>query len=227
MSSVGRAIGDILPAALGVTLSPLPVSAAILLLLGAEPVRKNLGLVLGWVAGLVVVVAVSAFALGGVATNDAGDTTSGIGWGRVVLGGVLVVLAARNWRKRPREGQEPEVPRWLSALDSFGPGKAAGAGFVLSAVNPKNLLLSLSAGASIAAADLSVGGDVATLATFVLLGTVTIALPLVVYLASRDAAAEKLRATRSWLIANDRVVVAVVLLLMGAKVLGDGLGVLS
>jgi len=227
MSSVGGAIGDVLPAALGVALSPLPASAAILLLLGADPARKNVGLVLGWVAGLVLVIAVAVFALGGVATNDAGDTSSGIGWGKVALGAALVALAVRNWQRRPRNGQEPDVPRWMSAIDSFGPAKAFATGFVLSAVNPKNLLLTVSAGASIAATDLSVGGDVAASAVFVALGTATIVLPLAVFLASRDTAEAKLRATRAWLIANNRVVVALVLLLMGAKILGDGLGILS
>ena len=227
MSSVGGAIGDVLPAAVAVALSPLPVSAAILLLLGADPARKNLGLVLGWVAGLVLVSVVAVVALGGAATDDTGETSSGIGWGKVALGAGLVVLALRNWRHRPRDGQEPDVPRWMAALDSFGPAKAFGLGFLLSAVNPKNLLLTVSAGASIAAAELSVGGDVATVAVFVALASATIALPLAVFVTSRDTAAAKLSATRTWLIANNRVIVAVVLLLLGAKVLGDGLGILS
>ncbi|HEX6311124.1 MAG TPA: GAP family protein [Acidimicrobiia bacterium] len=227
MSSVGRAIGDILPAAVGVALSPLPVSAAILLLLGTHPARRNLGLVLGWMAGLGVVLAVAVLALDGAATDDAGETSSGIGWGKVALGVVLVALALRNWRRRPRNGQEPDVPRWMATVDSFGPGKAFAAGVALSAVNPKNLVLTLSAGTSIAATELSVGGDVVTIVVFVLLATATIALPLIVFLAAHDTAAATLSTAREWLIANNRVVIAVVLLIMGAKILGDGLGILS
>ena len=47
------------------------------------------------------------------------------------------------------------MPTWMSAIDQFTPGKSLGLGFLLAALNPKNLTLTLAAAASIAAAGLS------------------------------------------------------------------------
>jgi len=50
------------------------------------------------------------------------------------------------------------MPKWMSTLDSLTFGKALVLGFVLSGVNPKNLLMCLGAGSTIGAAHLSGGG---------------------------------------------------------------------
>jgi threonine/homoserine/homoserine lactone efflux protein len=226
VTSVGSAIGGVLPEAVGVALSPLPVSAAILLLLGPTPVRRTLGMIVGWVAGIVVVICIATIALAGTATDDSGATSSGIGWGKVALGAGLVVLAGRSWRKRPSDGGEPVLPRWMSAIDSLGPARAAGAGLVLAALNPKNLLLGVAAGTSVAAADLGAGEDVVVIVVYTVIAASTIVLPVVVYLLARESAASRLESARAWLVDHNAVVVSVVLVLMGAKVLGDGLGIL-
>ena len=64
-------------------------------------------------------------------------------------GVLLLLLAVRQWRGRPKPGAEAALPGWMSAMDSLTLPKAAGLGFVLSAVNPKNLLMCVAAGAAI------------------------------------------------------------------------------
>jgi hypothetical protein len=64
-----------------------------------------------------------------------------VDWLKLVLGVLLLLVALREWRARPHEGDEPATPKWMAALDGFTPAKADGAGVLLSAVNPKNLLL--------------------------------------------------------------------------------------
>ena len=54
-------IGEILPLALGVAISPIPVMAAILMLLSPNAKGTSVGFLVGWVAGIVV--AVTAFTL--------------------------------------------------------------------------------------------------------------------------------------------------------------------
>ena len=71
----------------------------------------------------------------------------------------------------------------MASLDSFTPVKSLGLGAAMSGVNPKNLALSAAAAISIAQAGLSGGQQVGVLAVFIVVGTVTVAAPLVVYLA--------------------------------------------
>ena len=54
---------------------------------------------------------------------------------------LLLLVAARQWKGRPRGDTEPEMPKWMHALDSITPIKAVGLGALLSGLNPKNLLL--------------------------------------------------------------------------------------
>ena len=58
---MGAAIGDTLPLALGIAISPIPIIAAILMLLSPRARVTSVGFLLGWVLGIVV--AVSAFTL--------------------------------------------------------------------------------------------------------------------------------------------------------------------
>jgi hypothetical protein len=49
------------------------------------------------------------------------------------------------------------MPKWMAAIDEVTAGRALGFGVLLSAVNPKNLALTLAAAASLAQAGLSAG----------------------------------------------------------------------
>ncbi len=41
------------------------------------------------------------------------------------------------------------MPKWMAGIDDLKPGKALAFGLLLAGVNPKNLMLSLAAGASL------------------------------------------------------------------------------
>ena len=55
---MGSVIGDILPLALGIAISPIPIIAAILMLLSPKARGTSVGFLLGWVLGIVVAVVV-------------------------------------------------------------------------------------------------------------------------------------------------------------------------
>ena len=223
---MNAAIGQSLPIAVGVLISPLPIVAVILMLVSGRARANAVTFVVTWflaVGALTLVVALAA----GSATPDDGSQPAWSGWSKIVLGVVLVLMAGRRWRGRPRDGVEPEQPRWMAAVDGFTPVKAAGLAVLLAAVNPKNLLLCLSGGAAIATA---AAGDVTAIVVaavvFAVVASVGVAAPVAVYLTTGDRAADLLAGMRTWMVEHNAVIMAVLLLVIGAKMIGDGLSVL-
>lgn len=51
---MGSVIGEILPLALGIAISPIPIMAAILMLLSPKAKATSVGFMLGWICGIVV-----------------------------------------------------------------------------------------------------------------------------------------------------------------------------
>jgi threonine/homoserine/homoserine lactone efflux protein len=111
----------------------------------------------------------------------------------------------------------------MQAVDTFGAPKALGVGALMSAVNPKNLLLTVAAAAAIAQTGIDPGEQAIAFAVFALLGTLGVGLPLAIYLAMGERSRELLTSVRSWMAAHNAVITAVLLLVIGAKLLGDGI----
>ena len=115
----------------------------------------------------------------------------------------------------------------MSALDSFTPVKSLGLGAAMSGVNPKNLALSAAAAMSIAQAGLPGGQQAAVLAVFVVVGTVAVAAPVVIYLVLGRRADSMLNGWREWLAANNAAIMIVVFLVFGFVLIGQGIAGLS
>ena len=223
---VMQAIGDLLPAAVAVALSPIPI-IAVVVMLGTPKARRNgPAFALGWLVGLSAVAAIVLLLTRGASDPDSAAST-GIDWLQVGLGVMFLVMASRQWRKRPPPGTEPELPSWMARVDSFDPAKALGLGVVLSAANPKNLALTLAAAASIAQAGLDAGQDVIAVAVFVALASSTTVGLVLFYLVATDRAAAPLTRMKEFMARNNAVIMMVILLILGAKLLGEGLGGVS
>jgi len=217
------AIGDLLPSALAVALSPIPIVAVILVLGSRRARTAGPAFALGWVAGLSAVSAIVVLVLGG----GGQDQATGVAWAKVALGILLLVMAARQWRKRPRKGEEPETPSWMAGIASLSTPRAAGMGVALSAANPKNLVLTLAASASIAQAGLDGADEAVAIAVFVALGSVTVAGAVLFYLLDSARAERPLAAMKQFMSDNNAVIMMIVLLVIGAKLIGDGLAGVS
>jgi len=219
---VGRVIGELLPLAIGVAISPLPIIAAIVMLLTRRAGLTSLGLLVGWVVGIVVATVVFVFVASTVGLDESSGPSTAGSWVKIGLGVLLLLLAARQWRGRPRPGQPVTMPKWMSAIDSFTLGKAAGLGFVLSAVNPKNLVICATAGATIGAAALSGGQN--AVAVFTVIGASTVAAPVVGYALAKERMRRPLDELRHWLEAHNNAVMSLLLLVIGVTVIGKGIG---
>lgn len=221
-----ESIGGTLPLAVAVALSPFPVIGLVLLLTGAHGRRNGPLFALGWLAGLLALAAVVALLAGGA--DDPDSTTSAVAdWARVVAGAGLIVLGLRKGLDRPRAGEEVETPGWMDSVGDASAGRAVALGLLLSAANPKNMVLVAAAVATIAETGADGRDLVLAVVGFVLLSSVVVLGAVVAHLVGGARAAASLDGLRRFMVAHSAVLTMVVLVLIGASVLGDGLTGLS
>lgn len=219
---MSAAIGDLLPSAVGVALSPVPI-IAVILILGTPSARSNgPAFALGWVLGLVLVNVIVVVLASG-ADNANSDSSTVVNVVKLVFGGLFLVLALRQWQSRPRDGRAAEMPKWMQAMDQLTPAKSLVTGAALSGVNPKNLALTFAAAAAIAQAGLDGVGTTVAVAIFVVIGSLTVAGPVVLHAVARDRTAASLAAIKQFMAEHNAVIMMVVLLVLGAKLIGNGI----
>ncbi len=218
-----EAIGQSLVFAVGIALVPIPIIAVILMLTTPRARINGPVFIVGWLIGLaligILVLAVSGPA--GASTDDGPAT-----WVSVLLlllGVGLVLLGIKQWRSRPRDGEEPATPKWMGAVAEFGPVKALLAGIVLMALNPKNLVLALGAAAGIVSSGLSTTDEAIVYTVFALVATIGVATPVVIFFALGKRAGPILESIKTWMGHNNAVIMAVLCLVIGVKLIGDGI----
>jgi hypothetical protein len=221
---MGTILGEILPLAVGVALSPIPIIAVILMLFSKNARTTSLGFLVGWFLGVTIVATAVVFIANPAQQATGGEASPMSAIVHILLGVLLLVAAYRNWKKRPRPGEKVEMPTWMSSIDSMSAGKALGLGALLSGVNPKNLALILAAGVAIASAGLTSSQTIAALVIFILLACVSVAAPVVIYLVMGDKAESMLNSWKAWLTQNNATVMTILLLVFGVVVLSKGLG---
>jgi Sap, sulfolipid-1-addressing protein len=222
---LGSVIGEILGYAVGVAISPIPIIAVVLMLASARGKSNALSFLLGWLVGLGLVGVIVLLVADPAGASTATGPALWVGWLFLVLGAFAVLAGIRMFIRRPRGDEEPPMPKWMAAMDQFSAGKSLGIGFLLAALNPKNLTLTLAASAVIASSGLPTNDQYITLAVFVLIGTLGLAIPIGIYFLGGDKAASTLAELRHWLAINNAAIMAVLFVVIGAKILGAGLQV--
>ena len=94
-------------------------------------------------------------------------------------------------------------------------------------MNPKNLALTLAAAASIAQAGLSTGDSAIAVAVFVIIGSITVAGPVIFFMFGGDRATKPLASIKEFMGEHNAAIMMVVLLVLGAKLIGNGWSGLS
>jgi threonine/homoserine/homoserine lactone efflux protein len=220
---VGQAIGQALPFAVGIALSPIPIIGVVLMLATPRARVNGVAFLVGWVIGLAVVGTLVLLISGSAGASEDGAPADWLNWLKIGLGLGLLALALKQWRGRPRRGETPALPGWMRSVDHFGPGRAAAMAVALSAANPKNLVLILGAAAAIAQAGLDPGQDTVAMAIFVVIATLGPAAPVAIYFALGERSKRLLDELRAWMAHNNAVIMALICLLIAAKLIGDGI----
>ncbi len=218
---MGQALGYVLPLAVAIAVFPVPI-IAVVLMVGSDRGRvKGLAFVLAWCVGLTAVGALVLALADGADASDDGETATWVAVVLLALGLILVATALKQWRGRPPAGHETPIPGWMQAIDDFTIAKACGAGFALSALNPKNVLLVIAAALEIGALGLSASEEMAALLVFVVIASVGVLAPLVLAVALGDRSRPPLDTLRGWMALNNATIMAVLFVVIGAKLVGD------
>lgn len=224
---MGQAIGELLPSAVGVAISPLPIVAVVLMLVGARGRANGPAFLLGWIVGVLAAGAIVLLVASGAGAHDDRQPATWVSWLELLVGLGLLRIALRQFRGRPHGDEEPVTPKWMGALDTFTPPKAAVAGVMLSALNPKNLLLIVAGMAAIAQTGISTGDQIGSLVAFTIVASLGVAAPVVIYFALGERSAELLDRLETWMARNNAVIMAVILTVIAAKIVGDAISGLT
>jgi threonine/homoserine/homoserine lactone efflux protein len=223
----GQAIGQGLSFGVGVALSPIPIIAVVLMLATPKGRVNGLAFLAGWVGGLAVVGTVILLAASGGEASEAGAPAEWVSIVKLVLGALLLVLAVKQWRDRPRGNAAPELPAWMKTIDTFTPLKSSAVAVLLCAVNPKNLILVVGAAAAIAQTGARAGGQAIALAVFVVISTLGVGAPVAIYYFAGGRATKLLGELHDWMARENATIMAVICLIIGAKLIGDAITALS
>lgn len=218
-------IGDLIPFGIGVALSPFPIIAVLLLLTAPVGLGGSSLFLLGRAAGFALLTAV--FAVVSDLIDQAAGSSLPAAVLRLALGVVLVGVGIRKFVRRPRADAAPKLPGWMQSIERTGRGGALRLGFVLTVVNPKEIAFAAGAGLTIGGAFLPIGQAIGAGALFVVLACLSVAIPVTLVAVAGARVTPVLQTAKNWLIANNAIVMALVLIVIGAMLIGSGVSGLS
>lgn len=224
---MGQAIGGSLPLAVGIALSPVPIIAVVLMLTSHRARVNGPAFVLGWLIGLGIVGAIVLAVAGTGSASKSGSPAAWVSWVKIALGVLLLLVAVRQFRSRPRGDEEPQMPKWMATIDKASPPAALGVAAVLSGANPKNLLLAIGGAAAIAQTGIPGGQQAIAYPVFALIATLGVGIPVALYFAIGERSGKLLGRLKDWMSAHNAVIMTVLCLIIAAKLTGDGISGLA
>lgn len=224
---MGQAIGQVLSFGVGVAISPVPVIAVVLMLATPRGAVNGSSFLGGWVVGIAILGTIVLLAASGGSASQHGSPATWVSIVKLVLGVALLLIAARQWRGRPRDNREPRLPGWMKAVDKFTAVRSLAMGVALSSLNPKNLLLVVGAATAIAQTGASTTSQAVALAVFILIATLGVGTPVAIYYLAGDRASKILGDLHDWMARENATIMTVICLIIGAKLIGDAISALA
>ncbi|MGB8311541.1 MAG: GAP family protein [Halobacteriota archaeon] len=216
-------IGDILPFAIGVMISPLSIIVVISMLSSKLAKSRSLTFLLGWILGLTIIGGVVLTIVGTQNFSPNSEPSIEASIIRLLAGVLLLFLAAMEWRVSMRPGEQPKLLTRINAIDTFTSAKAFGLGLLLSAAYPKNLTLTIIAALTIAQAQVSGLLNTEVFAVFIIISSILVSVPILTSFVLGDKAAQTLDSWKAWNMEHYTAVMLVVFLALAAMNLGKGL----
>ncbi len=199
-------------------LTPWAIVGVIVMLGSRGGARVAGAFTLGWFSAVTFIAAVVTAGFGGAASSTTQATSRGLAVVELVLGLVLLAFGVPRWR-RARAAAGPSVePGWLRKLDHLGPIAAFAFGTFMI-----NVVFVVDAGLRIAASGVSGGGAVGAVLFYAVVASSALLAVLVVYVGGRATADVRLRAMRSWVAAHNPLLMAAIVVAIGALLAAKGI----
>ena len=215
---MNEVITSILPHAVAVALSPIPIAALILVLLSNRARENSVFYLLGWVIALIVNVGFFSVAYQ-ILPASGGSKSLAYVLLSLLLGIGLIFLALKQWQKRPKHGEEPQTPKWMAEIETFTPLKSFVLAFTLVTINAKNTIVNISAGITLGKDSTSLTELITGLTVFTTIGSLTIAVPVIAFLIYGDRLKGELKSLKDWFIYNSATILFVLFLILGASII--------
>lgn len=215
------ALGHLLPLAVALALSSVPIMATIAVLLSPKRNRAALPFLIGSVLGLALVVTLCVIFARAVPPAPPRQPQVGLAIGLVIVGTALIVFALIRWR-RASATTTGDTPKWLRAVGSMGALPSFGLAVSLN-FRPKALLIGAAAGLTLRADALSVSTVVIVLAIYAAVALSTVAVPIIMTLAAPEKMEKQLLSSREWITRNSQIVTILIMIMVGVVVIGNGL----
>jgi Sap, sulfolipid-1-addressing protein len=215
-----QALGALLPIAVALAFSSVPLTVTILILLSPNRGRAAFPFLVGWVIGVAAVIILSAVGAAALSKPLRRRPDTAFVVLEIVIGTALMVLAAIYLRRRSQT--RTGLPRWLAAVDSFGPVVSFGIAVVLS-FRPKGLLLGVAGGLALGTASVEADEAVLLIIIYTAIATSTVVIPIVGAFVAPEKMEPRLVSARDWLAANGRILTSLMMFMIGVVILGSGL----
>src|SRR3954447_7168081 len=118
-------LAQLLPIAVAVALSTVPITATILILLSPKRRYSAIPFLIGWVVGMAGVVILAAVGASLLPTRPLRGSQRAIAIGQIIVGLAILVVAVVSWR-RPAGARRGNGGGWLDRVGRMEPAGALG-----------------------------------------------------------------------------------------------------
>jgi hypothetical protein len=217
-TGLGSVLTTLIPLALVISISPLSIIPAVLVLQTPRPRPTGLAFLGSWLLGLCALTAIfasSSDALDGLRKSP----PTWASWLRIVLGLALIAFGIYRWLSR--DGHS-ESPKWMRAFATMTPRRATITGLVLVVVRLEVLIMCALAGLAIGSGGLSVADEWTAAVIFIAVAASSVAAPVLAYAAAGHRLDDSMARIKEWMEKNNAALLAGILLLIGLMVVYNG-----
>jgi threonine/homoserine/homoserine lactone efflux protein len=216
--SWGSVLAELIPLALVISLSPLSIIPAVLVLHSPRPRPAGLAYLCGWLLGIAVLTAIFVEVSG--LFGGLHNPPKWASWLRIVVGAARIAFGIFRWLNRHKSTHSPA---WMRRISDTTPAKAGATAAVLAVANPKVLFICAAAGLAIGTEGLAAIRYWLALLWFVLIAGSSVALPILEYAVFSDRLDDALGRLKDWIEKQHAVLIAIILIVIGLLVLYKGI----